>query len=192
MKRTDGRLAAQARDCAIETNFVKTADGSCLITVGNTKVICTASIEESVPPFLRGKEQGWVTAEYAMLPASTGMRKKARRHSERRARRGNPAFDRAFAAPGCGYDAAWTANHHPGLRRIAGGRRHAYRVHYRCVCCAYARRTKVDAKRAFTAQSHHRAGCRRQRGRRKRRADARPVLRRGFYGANRYEPGDEP
>ncbi|HPJ02185.1 MAG TPA: ribonuclease PH [Candidatus Limiplasma sp.] len=76
MKRTDGRLAAQARDCAIETNFVKTADGSCLITIGNTRVICTASIEESVPPFLRGKEQGWVTAEYAMLPASTGMRKK--------------------------------------------------------------------------------------------------------------------
>ncbi len=76
MKRTDGRLAAQARECAIETDFVKTADGSCLIAVGNTKVICTASIEESVPPFLRGKEQGWVTAEYAMLPASTGTRKK--------------------------------------------------------------------------------------------------------------------
>ncbi len=76
MKRTDGRLAAQARACAIETDFVKTADGSCLITVGNTKVICTASVEEGVPPFLRGKEQGWVTAEYAMLPASTGSRKK--------------------------------------------------------------------------------------------------------------------
>ena len=76
MKRSDGRLAAQARDCAIETDFVKTADGSCLITVGNTKVICTASIEEGVPPFLRDLGQGWVTAEYAMLPASTGVRKK--------------------------------------------------------------------------------------------------------------------
>lgn len=49
--------------------------GSCLIATGNTRVICTASVEESVPPFLRGKGQGWVTAEYAMLPASTGSRK---------------------------------------------------------------------------------------------------------------------
>jgi len=76
MKRSDGRAAAQARDCAIETDFVKTADGSCLIAVGNTKVICTASVEEGVPPFLRDSNQGWVTAEYAMLPASTGVRKK--------------------------------------------------------------------------------------------------------------------
>ncbi|MFH1512617.1 MAG: ribonuclease PH [Bacillota bacterium] len=76
MKRTDGRTAIQARDCAIETDFVKTAAGSCLITVGNTKIICTASIEEGVPPFLRDANQGWVTAEYAMLPASTGTRKK--------------------------------------------------------------------------------------------------------------------
>ena len=76
MKRTDGRTATQARDCSIEPDFVKTADGSCLITVGNTRVICTASVEESVPAFLRGAEQGWVTAEYAMLPASTGTRKR--------------------------------------------------------------------------------------------------------------------
>ena len=76
MKRQDGRAASQARECVIETNFVKTADGSCLITVGNTKVICTASIEEGVPPFLKESGQGWVTAEYAMLPASTGTRKK--------------------------------------------------------------------------------------------------------------------
>lgn len=76
MKRMDGRAAAQARSCAIETDFVKTAYGSCLITTGNTKVICTASVEESVPPFLRGQNKGWVTSEYAMLPASTGTRKK--------------------------------------------------------------------------------------------------------------------
>ena len=76
MKRADGRLATQARNCTIEKDFVKTADGSCLITVGTTKVICTASVEESVPPFLRNADQGWVTAEYAMLPASTGTRKR--------------------------------------------------------------------------------------------------------------------
>ena len=74
--RCDGRLPEQARPVTIQTNFVRTAAGSCLIATGNTRVICTASVEEGVPPFLRGKGQGWITAEYAMLPASTGQRKK--------------------------------------------------------------------------------------------------------------------
>ena len=73
--RFDGRLPSEARPVSIQTNFVRTAAGSCLIATGNTRVICTASVEEGVPPFLRGKGQGWVTAEYAMLPASTGRRK---------------------------------------------------------------------------------------------------------------------
>ena len=76
MIRIDGRTPEMARPITIETNFVRTAAGSCLIATGNTRVICTASVEEGVPPFLRGKNQGWVTAEYAMLPASTGQRKK--------------------------------------------------------------------------------------------------------------------
>ena len=76
MTRYDGRQPDQARPISIQTDFVRTAAGSCLIATGNTRVICTASVEEGVPPFLRGKGQGWVTAEYAMLPASTGNRKK--------------------------------------------------------------------------------------------------------------------
>ena len=76
MMRIDGRTPEQARPISIQTNFVRTAAGSCLIATGNTRVICTASVEDSVPPFLKGKGQGWVTAEYAMLPASTGSRKK--------------------------------------------------------------------------------------------------------------------
>lgn len=72
--RIDGRTPDQARPVSIETDFVRTADGSCLIATGNTRVICTASVEESVPPFLRGREQGWVTAEYAMLPRATDTR----------------------------------------------------------------------------------------------------------------------
>ena len=76
MNRIDGRTPEQARPIKIETNFVRTAAGSCLIATGNTRVICTASVEETVPPFLKGKGQGWITAEYAMLPASTGQRKK--------------------------------------------------------------------------------------------------------------------
>ena len=74
--RTDGRKPDEKRPISIETDFVRTAYGSCLIATGNTRVICTASVEEAVPPFLKGKGQGWVTAEYAMLPASTGERKK--------------------------------------------------------------------------------------------------------------------
>lgn len=74
--RIDQREAMQPRPVSIMTDFVRTAAGSCLIATGNTRVICTASVEEGVPPFLRGKGQGWLTAEYAMLPASTGMRKK--------------------------------------------------------------------------------------------------------------------
>ena len=74
--RADGRNPEEKRPVTIETDFVHTAWGSCLIATGNTRVICTASVEEAVPPFLKGKGQGWVTAEYAMLPASTKERKK--------------------------------------------------------------------------------------------------------------------
>lgn len=74
--RIDDRQPEEARPISIIPNFVRTAAGSCLIATGNTRVICTASVEEGVPPFLRVKGQGWVTAEYAMLPASTGQRKK--------------------------------------------------------------------------------------------------------------------
>ena len=75
MARFDQRQNHQPRLCTIQPNFMETADGSCLISTGKTRVICTASVEEGVPPFLRGQERGWVTAEYAMLPASTSRRK---------------------------------------------------------------------------------------------------------------------
>ena len=75
MARIDQRKNHQTRPCTIVPNFMETADGSCLISTGKTRVICTASVEEGVPPFLRNTGRGWVTAEYAMLPASTGRRK---------------------------------------------------------------------------------------------------------------------
>ena len=62
------------RPVEISTGFLKTAEGSCLITVGNTRVLCAASVEDTVPPFLRNAGKGWVTAEYAMLPRSTSKR----------------------------------------------------------------------------------------------------------------------
>jgi len=75
MKREDGRTANELRPVTIKKNFIKHAEGSVLITVGHTKVICNASVEEKVPPFLRDQKQGWVTAEYSMLPYSTLDRK---------------------------------------------------------------------------------------------------------------------
>ena len=74
--RNDGRTPNQLRPITIEPNFVSTASGSALITCGGTRVICTASIEEQVPRWMYGSGRGWVTAEYGMLPASTGDRKK--------------------------------------------------------------------------------------------------------------------
>lgn len=72
--RLDGRLADKMRDIKITRNFTKYAEGSILIEVGDTKVICTASVEEKVPPFLKESNQGWITAEYGMLPRSTQTR----------------------------------------------------------------------------------------------------------------------
>lgn len=71
LERTDGRRRDEIRPVNVTRPFIKHADGSVLMEMGDTKVICTASIEEKVPQFLRNKGQGWVTAEYAMLPRAT-------------------------------------------------------------------------------------------------------------------------
>jgi ribonuclease PH len=72
--RPSGRAADQMRAISIETGFTKHAEGSVLVSFGETKVLCTASVEERVPPFLRGKGEGWVTGEYSMLPRATHTR----------------------------------------------------------------------------------------------------------------------
>ena len=73
--RSDGRTPDELRPVAIEPGFVRTATGSALIAAGGTRVICTASVVDDVPRWLRNQGRGWVTAEYGMLPASTGERK---------------------------------------------------------------------------------------------------------------------
>ena len=72
--RPSGRTPDQLRDVKITRQYTKHAEGSVLVEFGDTKVICTASVENKVPPFLRGQGQGWITAEYGMLPRSTGDR----------------------------------------------------------------------------------------------------------------------
>ncbi len=72
--RPSKRLPDQMRKVSLELGVIKHAEGSCLVKFGDTHVLCTASMEESLPPFLRGSGRGWVTAEYGMLPRSTGSR----------------------------------------------------------------------------------------------------------------------
>lgn len=83
--RLDGRRPDELRRVEIEPYFIKSAEGSVLITLGNTRVICTASIENLVPSFLKGQGKGWVTSEYAMLPRATPIR------TAREATRGKPS-----------------------------------------------------------------------------------------------------
>ena len=72
MKRPSGRAADQLRSIRITRNYTKHAEGSVLVEFGDTKVICTVSVESGVPRFLKGQGQGWLTAEYGMLPRATG------------------------------------------------------------------------------------------------------------------------
>lgn len=74
IQRPSGRQPNQLRDVRLTRHFTKHAEGSVLVAFGDTQVICTASVIEGVPPFLRGQGQGWLTAEYGMLPRSTGSR----------------------------------------------------------------------------------------------------------------------
>lgn len=82
--RTDGRAPDEMRPVRMTRNYLKHPEGSVLIEVGNTIVICTATVEERVPPFMRGQGKGWVTAEYGMLPRATGVR------NQREATKGRP------------------------------------------------------------------------------------------------------
>jgi ribonuclease PH len=83
MARFDGRKNDQLRKVTVKRNYMKHADGSCLIQFGDTHVVCTAMVEDGVPPFLKGTGKGWVTAEYGMLPGSCAQRIKRNQSSGR-------------------------------------------------------------------------------------------------------------
>ena len=83
--RRDGRAVDQLRGLKLTTGYLRHAEGSCLIELGDTRVVCAVSLEEKVPPFLKGKGEGWVTAEYGMLPRATTTR------SPRETSRGGPS-----------------------------------------------------------------------------------------------------
>ena len=75
--RSDGRAPDQLRPVTITPSYIKHADGSVLIEMGDTRVICTAKLEDKVPPFLRNSGKGWITAEYGMLPSSSKVDRKS-------------------------------------------------------------------------------------------------------------------
>ena len=133
--RPSGRPAEQLRAVSFETNVSKHAEGSCLVKFGDTHVLCTASLETRVPPWMRGKGKGWVTAEYGMLPRSTGERMR------REANAGKPSgrtqeiqrlIGRSLRAV-VNLEALGGKPNQPRLRCAASRWRHTHGVDYGCV-----------------------------------------------------------
>ena len=188
-RRSYGRAPHDLRPVEILPGFVRTATGSALISAGETRVICTASVQESVPRWLVGAGRGWVTAEYGMLPASTGDRK------QRDVSKGRPdgrtvEIQRLIGRSLRGvidFDGARRAHDLRRLRRAPGRRRDAVRVdHRRHRGAAPARATSWCRRtaRPLAAERHGRGGLVR---RRRRRAAARPRLRRGLHRGGRRQ-----
>ena len=102
MPRPDGRNVDELRPLTFERDFTEMADGSCLVSFGKTRVLCTASIDEDVPRWMKGRGSGWVTAEYSMLPGSSpgAGRPRGRQGQAERSHRRDPAIDRPIAAGG--------------------------------------------------------------------------------------------
>ena len=98
--RASGRAADDLRSVVFVRDFTEMADGSVLVEFGRTRVLCTASVEERIPPWLKGSGKGWVTAEYSMLPGSSPERvgREAAQRQAERPHAGDPTPDRSFAA----------------------------------------------------------------------------------------------
>ena len=137
--RPSGRAPDQMRQLTFEPGFTRHAEGACLVSFGETRVLCTASVEDKVPPFLRGKGQGWVTAEYGMLPRATHTRgnREAAEGKAVGAHAGDPAAHRTLASRrGRPRPKLGERRNHRRLRRDPGGWRHAHGIRCRAPGCA--------------------------------------------------------
>ena len=161
--RPSGRAPDQLRPVSLEPGFSRHAEGSCLVKFGDTHVLCTASVDERVPPWMRNTGRGWVTAEYGMLPRSTHTR------TDREAARGKQSgrtqeiqrlIGRSLRAV---VDLAGhgRATNQYRLRRPAGRRRHPHRQHHRLLGGAALRLRAPDQGRQAHGQPDHRPGRRR-------------------------------
>ena len=119
--RPSGRATDELRPITITRHFTKHAEGSVLIAYGDTQVICTASVEERVPPFLKGTKKGWVTAEYGMLPRATTTRnqREAGRNRQGRTMEIQRLIGRSLRAV-INMEASRRAHHYPRLRCVTG------------------------------------------------------------------------
>ena len=143
--RIDMRERDQLRPVKVTPDYLLTAEGSALIEVGNTRVLCAASVEDSVPGFLRGSGKGWVTAEYSMLPRATATRT-AREVSKGRASGRTMEIQRLIGRSlrsVIDLDVLGRTQHHSRLRRAPSRRRHAHRRHHRSLHRALQRREQV-------------------------------------------------
>ena len=138
MARIDGRANDEMRPVTVTPDYISHAEGSALIEFGKTRVLCVATIEDGVPPWLTGRGQGWITSEYAMLPRAgdATVAPRVGRGQDRRAHARDSAADWALAAGGGGLARARRTHHHPRLRRDSGGWWHPHRRDYRRVDCA--------------------------------------------------------
>ena len=189
MTRPDGRDADELRPITFERDYTEMAAGSCLVTFGRTRVLCTASVDDDVPRWMRGSGKGWVTAEYSMLPGSSPER------VDREAARGKQSgrtveiqrlIGRSLRAA-CDMKYARRASGGRRLRRVAGRRRHAHGQHLRRLP-----RTARRPDPPHPARLDHRPSVAvvlrgDQRRHRRRRAGARPAVRRGQPGRGRHE-----
>ena len=147
--RPSGRAPDQMRAITMEPGFTRHAEGSCLVSFGDTRVLCTASVESNLPPWLRGKGQGWVTAEYGMLPRAThtrGRREAAAGKQSGRTQEIQRLIGRSLARGGRPRSAG-RAPDHARLRRDPGRRRHPHRRHFRRLGGAADRGRQADASR---------------------------------------------
>ena len=160
--RPSGRTPDALREVTFTTGFAHHAEGSCLIRMGGTEVLCVASVEGRVPPFLRGQGQGWVTAEYGMLPRATHTRgdREAARGQAVRPHAGDPAADRPQPARGDGPQGARRDDDHARLRRAERRWRHALRLDHRRLGRAVARAAQAGRHQRAQGRAADRAGRR--------------------------------
>ena len=194
MARPDGRSNDELRPITFERDFTEMADGSCLVSFGKTRVLCTASIDDDVPRWMRNSGKGWVTAEYSMLPGASPER------IDREAAKGKQSgrtveiqrlIGRSLRAA-CDMKAARRAPGRRRLRRPAGRRRHPHGQHLRRLPRPARRARAGRAARRSASDPLHSFCAAISVGIVERHARARPALRGGQHGRGRHERGDAP
>ena len=191
--RADGRADDELRPITITRHWLDHAAGSVLVEFGGTQVLCAASASEGVPRWRKGSGLGWVTAEYAMLPAATNTR------SDRESVKGriggrtheiSRLIGRSLRAV-IDYQALGENTHRPRLRRAPGRRRHPHGRDHRCVRRPGRRGRAPARQRRPDRRAADRVGRRGQRRHHRRRAAPRPALRRGRARRDRHERRDD-